>query len=217
LKQPNPKTYLFIKKLFFLLFLFVSSVAYAQLDLSIQLDNGLSRIKHFNKGVPKLLELYTAIYSPAAGIIAGYQPKNSLFKFNSGLMFRAMGTKAEDWILPDVGFYLQHMIYLTIPLEAEIKVFKKFKGSLSFNNSLLIYDDMARDEITLDDPYHLPREKYEAGVGLGIKYQLNQFHVGFKIYQGITTMTPYFKQPDFDPRLYNQALWLTCEYKLYSF
>lgn len=206
-----------MKKLFFLSFLLIGSVAYAQFDLSIQLDNGLSRIKHFKNGTPMLPELYTTIYSPAAGIIAGYHPKNSLFKFNSGLMFRAMGTKAEDWILPDVGFYTQHMYYLTVPIEAEIKVFKNFKGCLSFNNSLLIYDDMARDEITMDDPYHLPREKYEAGVGLGIKYQFNQFHVGFKIYQGITTMNPDVQIPDIDSRLYNQALWLSCEYRFFTF
>jgi hypothetical protein len=206
-----------MKKLFFFPILFISSIAFAQFDLTIKLDNGLSRFKNYNEGSTKIAELYTSIYSPSAGIIAGYSPKNSLFKFNSGFMFRAMGAKTEDWILPDVGFYTQHMYYLTIPLGAEIKVFKKFKCSLSFNNSLLIYDDMARDEITLGDQYHLPREKYEAGVGLGIKYQLNQFHIGFEVHQGITTITPYGKQPDFDPRLYNQALWLTLEYKLHSF
>jgi hypothetical protein len=206
-----------MKKLFFFSFLFISSVAYAQFDLSIQLDNGLSRFKNYNKGNVLIAEIYTTIYSPAIGITAGYQPKNSLYKFNSGLMFRAMGKTMEDWILPDIGFYKENMYYLTIPIEAEIKVFKKFKGSLSFNNSLLIYDNMARDEITSGDPYHLPREKYEAGVGLGIKYQLNQFHVGIEMHQGITTITPFEKQPDFDPRLYNQAVWLTLEYKLHSF
>lgn len=191
-----------------ILFLFISSAAFGQFDLSLSASGGLSKLNgqrfqneniesnfRFSTGLDLLVQLNKNKHiQPFAGC--------SFYVLQSNLVY------PQDWNILELDNQFRFN-FLRIPIGVEVPVFKALGVRLALVNGFQVGETETSPEAT----------KYEFGLQPGLSYSLDKWRVSLNYYHGFTNV---FDQAELSQNTdywetKNSAFYITVGYKLISF
>lgn len=160
-----------------ILFLFISSAAFGQFDLSLSASGGLSKFNgqrfqneniesnfRFSSGLDLLVQLNKNKHiQPFAGC--------SFYVLQSNLVY------PQDWNILELDNQFRFN-FLRIPIGVEVPVFKAIGVRLALVNGFLVGGTETSPEAT----------KYEFGLQPGLSYSLDKWKIGLNYYHGFTNV-----------------------------